>query len=183
MFHFSEFFVTGLTNIDSLKPDSFLLNHSTAYWIAASSSWVEFAIEAFLFPNFYYPWLSFLGLSMTITGEILRKLGMCHASAGFTHQIAIRKQKNHVLVTKGVYGLCRHPGYLGWLLWSVGTQIILCNPICTCVYAYVTFNFFEDRIYEEERYLIEFFGQRYIAYQQKVQTGIPGIPGFRQKTA
>ena len=25
----------------------------------------------------------------------------------------------------------RHPGYLGFLLWSVGTQVLLMNPLCT----------------------------------------------------
>lgn len=47
------------------------------------------------------------------------------------------------------------------------------------MYAYVTYYFFEDRIFEEERYLTEFFGQRYITYQHMVHVGIPGIEGFK----
>ncbi len=31
----------------------------------------------------------------------------------------------------------RHPGYLGWLVWAVGTQILLANPICTIAFAVV----------------------------------------------
>lgn len=49
------------------------------------------------------------------------------------------------------------------------------------IYAYVTYSFFEDRIYEEERYLTEFFGQRYITYQRSVNVGIPGIEGFKRE--
>lgn len=41
-----------------------------------------------------------------------------------------------MLVTRGVYRLCRHPGYLGWYAWAVGTQLLLCNPICTPAFAY-----------------------------------------------
>lgn len=121
---------------------------------------------------------------------------MCHASTGFTHQVAMRRQKNHFLVTTGIYALSRHPGYLGWLIWSIGTQVvykidkiclklalqvILCNPVCIVVYAYVGYDFLRHRICEEEQYLIEFFGQRYVAYQHRVNTGIPGIKGFSRK--
>jgi protein-S-isoprenylcysteine O-methyltransferase len=179
VFHASEFFMTAITNNEGLKADSFLLNHSKAYWMAASLSWLEFSIEAYFFPEFYSNVVSYCGLALCLLGEAARKLAMFHASNGFTHQIRIRKHNNHVLVTNGIYSLVRHPGYLGWLLWSVGTQLILCNPLCVIVYAYVTFHFFDDRIYEEERYLIEFFGQRYVHYQHRVPTGIPGIAGYR----
>jgi protein-S-isoprenylcysteine O-methyltransferase len=46
-------------------------------------------------------------------------------------------------------------------------------------YFYVTYRFFEDRIYDEERYLIEFFGRRYINYQSEVPSGIPFIHGYQ----
>ena len=32
-------------------------------------------------------------------------------------------------MTDGVYAWFRHPSYVGWLYWSVGTQLILCNPV------------------------------------------------------
>nr|CAD2179012.1 unnamed protein product [Meloidogyne enterolobii] len=97
-----------------------------------------------------------------------------------------------VFATDGVYALVRHPGldifvsllriiflgYMGWMMWSIGTQLVLCNPICVISYAIVSYRFFEERIYEEERYLIEFFAERYIAYQRFVPTGIPGISGY-----
>ncbi|KAH7731943.1 Protein M01E11.1 [Aphelenchoides avenae] len=178
VFHASEFFMTGITNNDALSPDSFLLNHSTAYWVAAAASWVEFAVESYLFPSFYSTKVSYFGFGVCICGEAARKLAMWHAASGFTHQVRIRKHKNHELVTTGIYAWVRHPGYLGWLLWSVGTQLILCNPFCVVAYGYVTFHFFDERIYDEERYLIEFFGQRYIRYQKRVSLGIPGIKGF-----
>lgn len=175
LFHFSEFLMIGITNINNLSADSFLLNHSRSYWIAAFASWVEHWSEYFLFPDFYNPFISLLGIFTCATGEVLRKLAMCHARAGFTHQIQIAKHRNHVLITNGIYGIMRHPGYLGWLLWSVGTQMILCNPLCIVAYACITYGFFKDRINEEEKFLIEFFGQKYINYKRRVYGGIPGI--------
>nr|CAD2200753.1 unnamed protein product [Meloidogyne enterolobii] len=130
------------------------------------------------FAAFYSPFVSLAGLTLCILGEIFRKLAMCHASVGFTHQISFRRSRNHSLCTDGVYALVRHPGYMGWMMWSIGTQLILCNPICVISYAIVSYRFFEERIYEEERYLIEFFAERYIAYQRFVPTGIPGISGY-----
>lgn len=118
------------------------------------------------------------GLTLCVSGELVRKSAMWHARKGFTHLIAVRKHREHTLVTDGVYGLCRHPGYLGWFMWSVGTQLTLCNPFCVVAYALVTFRFFEDRIYQEEQYLVDFFGQRYLDYQKRVPTGIPGISGY-----
>lgn len=49
MFHFTEFVFTALTNRRTLRPDSFLLNHSVGYWLAASISWIEFLIEVGFF--------------------------------------------------------------------------------------------------------------------------------------
>jgi protein-S-isoprenylcysteine O-methyltransferase Ste14 len=31
----------------------------------------------------------------------------------------------------------RHPGYMGWFIWSVATQLLLVNPVCTVVFALV----------------------------------------------
>lgn len=51
VFHFSEYFTTAVTNPKSLSLDSFLLNHSREYGVAAACSWVEFLVERSLFPG------------------------------------------------------------------------------------------------------------------------------------
>ena len=108
---------------DKLSTDSFLLNHSPEYQIAAVTSWVEFVIEWWLFPQMKnILLLSFLGLLMMVGGEILRKLAMITAESNFTHLIQTRREKDHVLVTHGIYSLCRHPGYAGWFWWSIGKK-------------------------------------------------------------
>lgn len=50
-FHYSEFLAIAWCNPSTLSVDSFILNHSTEYGIAAVSSWVEFFIEIYLFPG------------------------------------------------------------------------------------------------------------------------------------
>ena len=44
------------------------------------------------------------------------------------------------------------------------TQVILCNPFCFVVYLGASWQFFKDRIWDEEISLIHFFRQNYIDY-------------------
>ncbi|VDN04211.1 unnamed protein product [Thelazia callipaeda] len=177
-FHYGEFLMTALTNRSDLNSSSYLLDHSLAYWIAAVSSWIEYAVEVRFLPLLKSITVSYFGLLLIICGEILRKFAMIHANGGFTHMVAIKKLPKHKLITSGVYGLVRHPGYLGWLIWCLGTQVMLCNPLCFMLYLVISWNFLDRRIYWEECYLTSFFGIEYIQYQQKVPLGIPFIKGY-----
>jgi protein-S-isoprenylcysteine O-methyltransferase len=40
----------------------------------------------------------------------------------------------------------RHPSYFGWFYYTVGTQIILTNPICAVLFGFAAFKFFAGRI-------------------------------------
>ncbi|KAH9495083.1 hypothetical protein Btru_018117 [Bulinus truncatus] len=180
-FHWSEYETTALTNPSSLTLDSFLLDHSREYKMAAAASCAEFVIEGFIFPGMkQQKWISLFGLLLTIGGEVLRKASMFTARTNFNHHIQHTKQDGHILVTRGVYALFRHPSYVGWFAWSIGTQIMLCNPICLIGYTIVSWRFFNERIAEEEIYLLNFFGEDYLDYQKRVPTGIPFIRGYRQ---
>lgn len=123
-FHFSEYIMTALYNENKLSIDSFLLNHSFEYKMAAVASWLEFFIEYYTFPFLKSQFtISFLGLCLVVFGELLRKIAMVTAKTNFTHLIQYKKRDQHILVTWGVYGLCRHPGYVGWFFWSIGKFI------------------------------------------------------------
>nr|XP_058964756.1 protein-S-isoprenylcysteine O-methyltransferase-like [Pocillopora verrucosa] len=179
-FHLSEYVMVACYSPDKLSVDSFLLNHSPEYQIAAVASWIEFGVELWLFPSMKTMFVaSSMGLLCMIGGETLRKLAMITAESNFTHIIQTRKEKSHVLVTRGIYSLCRHPGYAGWFWWSLGTQLTLCNPICLIGYIWASWRFFNERVYDEEITLIDFFGEEYLAYQKKVTSvGVPFVKGF-----
>jgi protein-S-isoprenylcysteine O-methyltransferase len=66
-------------------------------------------------------------------------------------------------------------GYFGWFCWSISTQILLCNPLATVAFAYVSWRFFHSRIPYEEFHLARFFPE-YEAYRRRVPTRIPFIP-------
>lgn len=67
--------------------------------------------------------LSFVGLLMVLCGEGLRKAAMLTAGSNFNHIVQNEKAQSHVLVTGGVYSYFRHPSYVGWFYWSIGTQV------------------------------------------------------------
>ncbi|XDV45921.1 hypothetical protein PO909_013925 [Leuciscus waleckii] len=179
-FHYSEYLVTAIINPRSLSLDSFLLNHSIEYTLAAISSWIEFTVEMLLIPEIkQVNWLCLVGLVMVLCGDSLRKAAMLTAGSNFNHIVQNEKAQSHVLVTTGVYALFRHPSYVGWFYWSTGTQIMLCNPICILGYTIASWRFFRERIEEEEISLIHFFGEDYVEYKKKVFTGLPFISGIR----
>ncbi|KAJ8264888.1 hypothetical protein COCON_G00139870 [Conger conger] len=179
-FHYSEYLVTAIINPRSLSLDSFLLNHSLEYRVAAASSWVEFIVEKLLIPDLkQLRWLSLAGLLMVLFGEGLRKAAMLTAGSNFNHIVQNEKAQSHVLVTSGVYSWCRHPSYVGWFCWSMGTQVLLCNPVCVLAYTLASWRFFRERIEEEEISLIHFFGEEYVEYKRRVHSGLPFITGIR----
>ena len=183
-FHWSEYVTTAMYNPHTLSFDSFLINHSWEYGVAAITSWLEFWGEYYFFPGLKGIRLFFwVGLAMVVLGETLRKVAMFTAASNFTHIVQLVKRSNHTLVTTGVYSIFRHPSYVGWFYWSIGTQVMLCNPVCTVAYAIVTWLFFNGRIEEEEELLHHFFGEEYTQYKEKVGIGIPFIRGFKHKTS
>ncbi|KAL3063701.1 protein-S-isoprenylcysteine O-methyltransferase [Trematomus bernacchii] len=179
-FHYSEYLVTAIINPHSLTLDSFLLNHSVEYSLAAVSSWVEFTVEKLTFPELkQLNWLSVVGLLLVLCGEALRKAAMLTAGSNFNHIVQNEKAQSHVLVTSGVYAYFRHPSYVGWFYWSTGTQVMLCNPVCILGYTIASWRFFRERIEEEELSLIHFFTEDYVEYKKRVPTGLPFISGIR----
>ncbi|XP_067618935.1 protein-S-isoprenylcysteine O-methyltransferase-like [Eurosta solidaginis] len=124
--HYSEFLAIAWCNPSSLSVDSFILNHSIHYALAAVANWIEFGLEVWLllsFKDFYYIWLT--GVVLCIVGEIMRKVTMITARNSFTHLVQYEKSYHHKLITHAIYAYMRHPSYVGWFWWSVGTQIIL----------------------------------------------------------
>ncbi|CAG8438545.1 16247_t:CDS:2 [Acaulospora morrowiae] len=176
IFHEFEYILTALFNADKLSLDSFLLNNGQPYKTAHAVSMCEFLIELYLFPSMKNTnFARYLGLVILIIGQIARSLAMWHAKHNFSHQIAVHKREEHVLVKTGVYAYMRHPSYFGFFWWVIGMQVLLFNPICLVVFPVVLYRFFSNRIREEEPLLVEFFGEEYEEYRKKTPTLIPFI--------
>ncbi|XP_021300311.1 protein-S-isoprenylcysteine O-methyltransferase B-like [Herrania umbratica] len=174
-FHSSEYILAiaihGRSNV-TLK--SFLISKN--YLFAMILSLLEYFLEIVLFPGLKeHWWISDTGLAMVVIGEIIRKLAIITAGQAFTHVIKVYHEEHHQLITHGVYRFVRHPGYSGFLIWSVGIQIMLCNPISTIAFAIVVWQFFAERIPYEEYFLKQFFGSDYEDYALRVPSGVPFV--------
>jgi len=123
---------------------------------------------------------------LTVDGEAVRWLGVVLFAAGgvlriwpvfvlgdrFSGLVAI--QPGHTLVTGGIYGVIRHPSYLGLLInslgWSLsfrsGVGVLLTLAILQPLLA---------RIRAEEALLEDQFGDEYRAYRARTSRLIPGI--------
>merc|ERR1712187_349650 len=101
--------------------------------------------------------------------------GMVHCGKNFDHIVMTEKKSNHELVTNGIYAYLRHPSYFGWFYWTVCSQLLLANPICTIGFAVAAHKFFSGRIPPEEHVLAKIYGQRYLDYASRTPIGIPFV--------
>nr|KAJ0204766.1 hypothetical protein LSAT_V11C500291370 [Lactuca sativa] len=167
-FHASEYLLAIACHGKSkVTIESLLI--SKDYLLAMILSMLEYLLELHFFPSLKNNWsISNTGLMLVILGETIRKLAILTAGKAFSHIIQRYHEDDHKLITYGIYGVIRHPGYSGFLIWSVGTQIMLCNPVSTIAFAIILWDFFHNRIPYEEFFLKQFFGLEHDAYAQRV---------------
>lgn len=195
LFHFLEFDMTARFNPPDAKVSSFLLfnngrayniAHATAilevllrYWLTSSGDLATVVLPDTVQRNLQRLPVSVpvvLGIAFVGLGQAFRSLAMKQAGTSFNHIVQSSKKEDHVLVTSGVYRISRHPAYFGFFWWGLGTQLVLGNPICFAAYTVVLWKFFSHRIMHEEKHLISFFREDYLAYRKKTSVLIPFIP-------
>lgn len=125
LFHFLEFLITAYNQPETVNIDAFLLNKNFEYQMAIVGSLTEFGIEAYFFPEwkFAFRFVILLGLFLAIVGDTIRKSAMITAGHNFHHVIQTEPKPNGQLITSGIYGVFRHPSYVGWFYWTIGNQV------------------------------------------------------------
>jgi protein-S-isoprenylcysteine O-methyltransferase Ste14 len=113
-----------------------------------------------------------LGVALFGGGGILRLWPVFVLGRRFSGLVAI--QPGHALVTTGVYGLIRHPSYLGLLVGSLGWALAFRAGVGVLLTAFMIPPLLA-RIRAEERLLREHFGAEYEAYCARTSRLIPGL--------
>jgi protein-S-isoprenylcysteine O-methyltransferase Ste14 len=122
----------------------------------------------------------------TIDGDVVRWLGVVLYAAGgalrlwpvfvlgrrFSGLVAI--QPGHRLVTDGIYGVVRHPSYLGLLVNMLGWALAFRSTLGVLLTA-LTVLILVGRIRSEETLLRSQFGAEYDAYRARTSRLIPGL--------
>jgi len=113
-----------------------------------------------------------LGLALYTVGGVLRIWPVFVLGRRFSGLVAI--QPGHTLVTSGVYGIIRHPSYLGLLVGALGWSLAF-RSVVGVLLVVITVPVILARIRAEEALLRTQFGAEYDAFRARTSRLIPGI--------
>jgi protein-S-isoprenylcysteine O-methyltransferase Ste14 len=116
--------------------------------------------------------IRWIGLVLFVGGGALRMWPVFVLGNRFSGLVAI--QPGHRLVTTGVYGVIRHPSYLGLLIGSLGWVLAFRSWVGVLLTALLIPPLIA-RIHAEERLLRSHFGAEYDAYRARTSRLIPGL--------
>jgi protein-S-isoprenylcysteine O-methyltransferase Ste14 len=151
-----------------------------------SNRWVIAAVSLIGFVDAYLPaYTDRIGFG-TIDGEAIRWVGVALFAVGgalrlwpvfflghrFSGLVAI--QPGHTLVTHGIYGVIRHPSYLGLLLNALGWGLAF-RSVVGVLLAALLIPPLLARIHAEERLLRSEFGTEYDIYRARTWRLVPGL--------
>ena len=116
--------------------------------------------------------IRWFGVGLFAAGGALRIWPVFILGYRFSGLVAI--QSGHTLVTSGVYGVIRHPSYLGLLVSSFGWALAFRSGVGILL-TVVLVPTLLARIHAEERLLRAHFGDEYNAYCAHTSRLIPGV--------
>ena len=115
--------------------------------------------------------IRWLGVVLLAAGGALRIWPVFVLGRRFSGLVAI--QPGHTLVTSGIYGVIRHPSYLGLLVNALGWGLAFRSGVGVLLAALMIPPLLA-RIRAEERLLRAQFGAEYDAYRARTSRMIPG---------
>ena len=153
---------------------------------AAEPPWMLLALLVVpLFVPALSAWGEARALWLLPGGAALRWSGVVLSGLGFALRIAaiarlgsrfsplLVAQRGHVLETSGLYGLVRHPGYLGTFLVALGTVLAFGSAIGLTLVA-ALYLLLDQRMRREDAFLAGQFGDQFLRWQEKVGRFVPG---------
>jgi protein-S-isoprenylcysteine O-methyltransferase Ste14 len=120
-----------------------------------------------------FPLLGYLGCLFIAFGVTIRLMAVATLKRQFTLKVSIIEK--HELVDTGIYGIIRHPAYLGHLASLFGIGLVLGNWIGLMALALLPLAGIMYRIHVEEKVLLDYFGPAYQEYARRTKRLLPGI--------
>ncbi|MBC7876173.1 MAG: isoprenylcysteine carboxylmethyltransferase family protein [Anaerolineales bacterium] len=133
--------------------------------IYSLTNWLDFA-------NYSLPtWAGWLGVILAIGAVIV--FWKSHADLGLNWSPSLEIREKHELITRGIYGIIRHPMYLSQWILAIAQPLLLQNWIAgfTNLLAFIPFYFL--RVQAEEKMMLESFGDEYRDYMNKTGSVLP----------
>ena len=133
--------------------------------VYALTDWLDFA--DYTLPT----WAGWLGVVIIATALIV--FWRAHADLGLNWSPSLEIREKHELITRGIYGLIRHPMYASQWLWVIAQPLLLQNWVAGWLDLLVFIPFYILRVKAEEQLMLEQFGEQYRSYMQKVGAVFP----------
>jgi len=137
--------------------------------VYSATSWLDFA-------NYSLPtWAGWTGV-LVMAGAIF-VFWRSHADLGLNWSPSLEIREKHELITRGIYGLIRHPMYASQWLWVIAQPLLLQNWLAGFANLILFIPFYILRVQAEEQMMLETFGASYQEYMQKTGRVFPKIGG------
>lgn len=112
-------------------------------------------------------------ISMRVAGVIITALGVLAFVVSVLQmkdnwRAGVQREEKTNLVTTGIYSISRNPAFLGFELMYIGILLAFFNWYLFCATAFVVGIFHLQIVNVEENFLMEAFGEEYLAYKKKV---------------
>ena len=135
--------------------------------IYSASTWLDFA-------NYSLPvWAGWLGVALLLGALFV--FWRAHADLGLNWSPSLEIREKHQLITKGIYGVIRHPMYASQWLWVIAQPLLLQNWIVGFVNLLIFIPFYMLRVQAEEKMMVDTFGDEYRGYMKRTGGVLPKI--------
>jgi protein-S-isoprenylcysteine O-methyltransferase Ste14 len=116
-------------------------------------------------PDFH--WSIYLsGIILTASGQLIFLVAQ-KQNKFFSSTVRIQSEREHLVCDTGLYGIVRHPAYLGSIIQALGFPLLFGSlwsiiPICVLVILFITRTYLEDKTLKKEL-------KGYSAYSKKTR--------------
>jgi len=154
---------------DKVKREGVLISVLMLFWFAASQVLpiIYTFKNAFFFAEITLPfWMGILGIVIFVFALWL--LWQAHHDLGKNWSSTVQIRSEQALVTQGIYHFLRHPIYTAHILWGFAQALMLQNWLVGWGGLLFIIPVFLIRIPNEEKTMINQFGDAYVEYMKSV---------------
>lgn len=180
LFHISEFLSTAYFSPQALCIRSYHPFTQWTHWTLGSLAFAEWTGREAL------PWnlkaiqglCLFTGLPLVLLGESWMVKARLDSGSCFLPKELTEEDPR--LVNTGVYAICRHPWYLGWIIWCIGLWLLAATPISLLFAISVNAVTLRQKIEEEEQSLKQVLEEYrvYMTETQQMPRGLGWLAGL-----
>ena len=133
----------------------------------STTNWLDFA-------NYTLPtWAGWIGVALIAAA--LYVFWRAHADLGLNWSPTLEIREKHELITRGIYGVIRHPMYSSQWILAIAQPLLLQNWLVGFANLIIFSPFYFLRVQAEEKMMLDSFGDEYRDYMKKTGAILPKV--------